>query len=55
MGSGFGSAIVHAKAVHHALDEGLAMERRLEGFVHPVVWATPYERRPPRRPANGSA
>lgn len=29
---------VHAKAVHHALDEGLAIERRWEGDVHPVVW-----------------
>jgi hypothetical protein len=29
---------VHAKAVHHALDEGLAIERRWQGDVHPVVW-----------------
>lgn len=44
---------VHAKAVHHALDEGLAIERRWAGDVHPVVWVAPSEAdsaNPPDRP-----
>lgn len=28
---------IHAKAVHHVLGEGLAIERRW-GDLHPVVW-----------------
>jgi hypothetical protein len=28
----------HAKAVHYALAEGLAIERRWQGDVHPIVW-----------------
>lgn len=34
---------MHARAIHHALDEGLAIERRWEGDVHPVVWVAPRE------------
>lgn len=34
---------VHAKAVHHALDEGLAIARRWEGDIHPIVWVAPRE------------
>ena len=33
----------HARAIHQALDEGLAIERRWEGDVHPVVWVAPRE------------
>ncbi len=36
---------VHCRAVHHALDEGLRIERRWKGDVHPIVWLAPA--RPP--------